>query len=165
VIDGVPTKGSLNTINQNDIETIQILKDASSASIYGSRAANGVVIITTKRGKTGVPKFTFDAYYGVQKLGQNDGPAEHTPSTDNIFGKARKMRMLLILTTGNPEHAQFGTRSRLRSFPTILSRTALRKSDPRVNPANYSLRPVHRSCNLAKQNSPSQKPIKKVLTG
>ena len=47
VIDGVPTKGNLNTLNLNDIESLQVLKDASAASIYGSRAGNGVVIITT----------------------------------------------------------------------------------------------------------------------
>lgn len=51
VIDGVPTTENLNSINPSDIESIQVLKDASSASIYGSRAANGVVIITTKKGK------------------------------------------------------------------------------------------------------------------
>ena len=51
IIDGVPTTASLNSLNMNDIETMQVLKDAASASIYGSRAANGVVIITTKSGK------------------------------------------------------------------------------------------------------------------
>jgi TonB-dependent starch-binding outer membrane protein SusC len=66
VIDGTPTKGNLNTLNLNDIETMQVLKDASAASIYGSRAGNGVVIITTKRGKAGKPKFTYDTYVGVQ---------------------------------------------------------------------------------------------------
>lgn len=66
VVDGVPTKGNLNTLNLGDIETMQVLKDASAASIYGSRAGNGVVIITTKRGKAGKPKLTYDAYYGVQ---------------------------------------------------------------------------------------------------
>lgn len=50
IIDGVPTKGGMHELNPNDIETIQILKDAASASIYGSRAANGVIIITTKKG-------------------------------------------------------------------------------------------------------------------
>ena len=53
VIDGVPTTTSLNSLNMNDIESMQVLKDAASASIYGSRAANGVIIITTKRGKKG----------------------------------------------------------------------------------------------------------------
>ncbi len=51
VIDGVPTKAGMHELNPNDIETIQVLKDASSASIYGSRASNGVIIITTKKGK------------------------------------------------------------------------------------------------------------------
>ncbi len=51
VIDGVPTTATLNSLNANDIESMQVLKDAASASIYGSRAANGVIIITTKRGK------------------------------------------------------------------------------------------------------------------
>lgn len=67
VIDGTPTKGNLNTLNLNDIETMQVLKDASAASIYGSRAGNGVVIITTKKGKGGKPKFTYDTYYGMQR--------------------------------------------------------------------------------------------------
>lgn len=53
VIDGVPTTTALNSLNMNDIESMQVLKDAASASIYGSRAANGVIIITTKRGKKG----------------------------------------------------------------------------------------------------------------
>lgn len=51
IVDGVPTTGALNSLNSNDIESIQVLKDAASASIYGSRAANGVIIITTKKGK------------------------------------------------------------------------------------------------------------------
>lgn len=53
VIDGVATNENLNSLNASDIESIQVLKDASSASIYGSRAANGVIIITTKKGKSG----------------------------------------------------------------------------------------------------------------
>lgn len=67
IVDGTPTKGNLNTLNLGDIETMQVLKDASAASIYGSRAGNGVVIITTKKGKGGKPKFTYDAYYGDQR--------------------------------------------------------------------------------------------------
>jgi TonB-linked SusC/RagA family outer membrane protein len=63
VIDGVPTKNSLHSLNANDIESIQVLKDAASASIYGSRAGNGVIIITTKRGKSGNVKIDFDMSY------------------------------------------------------------------------------------------------------
>ncbi len=70
IIDGVPTQGTLNQINPNDIETMQVLKDASSASIYGSRASNGVVIITTKKGKTGESNITFDYYTGTQRPGK-----------------------------------------------------------------------------------------------
>lgn len=62
VIDGVPTQGGMHELNSNDIESIQVLRDASSASIYGSRAANGVIVITTKKGKLGLPKLTFDAF-------------------------------------------------------------------------------------------------------
>ena len=53
IVDGMPFSGSLNSINSADIETMQVLKDAASASIYGSRAANGVIVITTKKGKKG----------------------------------------------------------------------------------------------------------------
>ena len=61
IIDGVPTKAGMHELNGNDIESIQVLKDAASASIYGSRAANGVIIITTKKGKEGQLKVNFDA--------------------------------------------------------------------------------------------------------
>ena len=61
IIDGVPTKAGMHELNGNDIESIQILKDAASASIYGSRAANGVIIITTKKGKDGKIKVDLDA--------------------------------------------------------------------------------------------------------
>ena len=61
IIDGVPTKAGMHELNGNDIESIQVLKDASSASIYGSRAANGVIIITTKKGEKGAVRVNFDA--------------------------------------------------------------------------------------------------------
>lgn len=61
IIDGVPTKAGMHELNGNDIESIQVLKDAASASIYGSRAANGVIIITTKKGKDGQLKINFEA--------------------------------------------------------------------------------------------------------
>ena len=66
IIDGVPTKAGMHELNGNDIESIQVLKDAASASIYGSRAANGVIIITTKKGKEGKIKIDFDASVAVQ---------------------------------------------------------------------------------------------------
>ncbi len=68
VIDGVPTKEGINNLNTNDIESISVLKDASSAAIYGARAANGVVLITTKKGKIGVTQINFDLQYGIQNV-------------------------------------------------------------------------------------------------
>lgn len=67
VIDGIPT-GDSRELNPNDIESIQILKDASAAAIYGSRAANGVILITTKKGKEGVFDVDFSARYGIQQI-------------------------------------------------------------------------------------------------
>ncbi|WP_442794833.1 SusC/RagA family TonB-linked outer membrane protein [Pelobium manganitolerans] len=66
VIDGVPTDLNLNAINQNDVESIDILKDASATAIYGSRGANGVVLITTKKGKDGKGTFAFSSNVAVQ---------------------------------------------------------------------------------------------------
>ena len=71
---GVP----INTVSPNDIETMDVLKDASAAAIYGSRAANGVILITTKRGKTGTPTISFDNYVGISTISKRfdllDGP-------------------------------------------------------------------------------------------
>ena len=67
IVDGVPS-GDITTINPNDIESIEVLKDASASAIYGARASNGVVIITTKRGKSGTPVYEFNTYYGLQKV-------------------------------------------------------------------------------------------------
>jgi TonB-linked SusC/RagA family outer membrane protein len=67
VIDGV-AGGDINNLSPSDIESIDILKDAASASIYGSRAANGVVLVTTKQGRIGKMQVTYDGYYGVQQI-------------------------------------------------------------------------------------------------
>ncbi|MDR0431240.1 MAG: TonB-dependent receptor [Tannerellaceae bacterium] len=67
VIDGVP-EGHINNLSSSDIESIDVLKDAATAAIYGARAANGVILITTKQGKAGKPQISYDAYYGVQDI-------------------------------------------------------------------------------------------------
>ena len=68
VVDGILT-GDITYLNNSDIESISVLKDAASSAIYGSQAANGVVLVTTKKGKRGSPgKITFDQYYGVQSV-------------------------------------------------------------------------------------------------
>jgi len=141
VVDGVPVKGNLNFLNQNDVESLQVLKDASAASIYGSRAGNGVVIITTKKGQIGPPKITFDAYYGTQRHGNypkflntqqyanflwqidNDSPDKNGTVTHN-----------------NP---QYGT-GPTPVIPDYLlggSRSGLKEGDPATNPALYNYDP------------------------
>ncbi|MEO6523392.1 MAG: TonB-dependent receptor [Mucilaginibacter sp.] len=101
VIDGFPlataqTNGAgnfasgnpLDNINPNDIESIQVLKDAAAAAIYGSRASNGVVLITTKQGKTGAPKVSYNAYVGynqaARKLDMLDGQGWIDRATEMI---------------------------------------------------------------------------------
>ncbi len=105
VIDGFPS--NINSLNNSEIASIEILKDASATAIYGSRGANGVVLITTKRGEAGDTKVSFESSYGVQTLRQkldlmdateyanfynlqqvNDGrPAYFTQDQINLFGK------------------------------------------------------------------------------
>ncbi len=68
VIDGVPTKEGLSQLNPNDIESVTVLKDAASAAIYGAGGANGVIIVTTKRGKAGESNISFDARMGVSNV-------------------------------------------------------------------------------------------------
>ena len=67
VVDGFPVS-DIQTLNPNDIENMDILKDASATAIYGSRGSNGVIIITTKRGKAGKTNVSYDAYYGIQQV-------------------------------------------------------------------------------------------------
>jgi TonB-linked SusC/RagA family outer membrane protein len=62
VVDGYPISGNLATINPNDIQSLEVLKDAASAAIYGSRGANGVILVTTKKGKSGKASFSYNAY-------------------------------------------------------------------------------------------------------
>ena len=66
VVDGIVS--SMEDLNPNDIESISVLKDASAGAIYGSRAANGVILVTTKRGKNGTPKVSYNGYAGWQEL-------------------------------------------------------------------------------------------------
>jgi len=71
VVDGIPTNTSISNFNPNDIESMEVLKDASAVAIYGSRGANGVVLITTKKGRQGKTVISYNGYYGTKK------PIEH----------------------------------------------------------------------------------------
>ncbi|MCE6991094.1 TonB-dependent receptor [Dyadobacter sp. CY323] len=106
VVDGYPLQDAsqFNLINPRDIESMEILKDAASAAIYGSRAANGVVIVTTRRGKAGKTSFNFSAYTGIQQISKKvdvlnrDEYIEHA----GYIGRLRNLSVPLSFTA-NPD--------------------------------------------------------------
>lgn len=103
IVDGIPIS-SISDLNPNDIGSMQVLKDAASASIYGARAANGVIIITTKKGK-GKLKVTYDSYYGMQ-LVQSGNPWDILNSQETA-----ELNFMALRNT-NPNdpvnHSQYG---------------------------------------------------------
>ena len=72
VVDGFPISGNLATVNPNDIESLEVLKDAASSAIYGSRGANGVILVTTKKGKQGKATFSYNTYLSTSSKYQKD---------------------------------------------------------------------------------------------
>lgn len=109
VIDGIPvmagnqsyftnTGNALASLNPNDVESMTILKDAAASSIYGSRAANGVILITTKSGKSGAAKISFRAAYGVEQLANDRGYRPLTADEYLTF-----QRTAVINAGGNPD--------------------------------------------------------------
>ena len=86
IIDGV-SGGDLNALNPNDIESIDVLKDAASAAIYGARAANGVILVTTKQGKAGKVQISYDGYIGWQYLAKKD---DATNAKEFMYGQELK---------------------------------------------------------------------------
>ncbi|QKJ29026.1 TonB-dependent receptor [Mucilaginibacter mali] len=115
ILDGIPYNGSSSDINPADIATMDILKDASAAAIYGSRGANGVILITTKKGVTGPPSISYDGSYGIQKLGKL--PQLFTPDQFYDFKNARYPGIMTaseqaIHDSGNyPDYFKMGTRT------------------------------------------------------
>lgn len=89
IVDGIQIEGGLNSVSPNDIEDITILKDAASASIYGSRGSNGIVIITTKKGRAGNATVTFNTENGVQFHGFLT-PMANTTDYINIYNEAAR---------------------------------------------------------------------------
>ena len=103
ILDGVPTEGGLNEINPNDVESIQVLKDAASASIYGARAASGVVVITTKRGAgLARPQINVEYYTGIEQP-TNIPKQLNTQQWGDVLWQA--MRNANI----DPSHPQYGS--------------------------------------------------------
>ena len=72
VVDGMPVGDNINFLNSNDIESMEVLKDASAAAIYGTRASNGVILITTKKGKAGRTSINFTTSIGFQTIAKPD---------------------------------------------------------------------------------------------
>ena len=137
VIDGVPVQNetNMNFLNPNDIESLQVLKDAAAASIYGARAANGVVVITTKRG-TGRSKFNFDFFTGMQY--PQKFPELATPS------ELLEIQKGLAQGAGVPFNSTFYLKDPNNSdnwvLPDFLINTnGYAAGDPKVDPSAYVL--------------------------
>jgi len=159
IVDGVPTY-NVNNINPQDIESMQVLKDASSASIYGARAANGVVIVTTKQGKIGVPRITIDSYYGVQQA--PNGMEMVNPT---------ELGQLIWKSLGNagqiPSHPQYGTGTepRLPDYIVAGPSSGVMEGDPNTNPDLYNIdfnRPRHQIVRFNKEGTDWYKELFKV---
>ena len=105
IIDGVPaTSDAFNNLNPNDVESIQVLKDAASASVYGARAANGVLVISTKKGKIGGAKISVDSYTGINYVSSKDFPdLLNTQEYGEYWWLASQGAGL------TPTHAQYGS--------------------------------------------------------
>lgn len=139
VIDGIPVQNesNLNFLNPNDIESIQVLKDAASASIYGSRAANGVIVITTRKGKAGSSKLNLDVFTGIAspaKFPSLANPSELLQINQGLEqGAGRTFASSLYINEGGRW-----------VLPDFLVRGngfagGVKTGDPRADPKNYFL--------------------------
>lgn len=136
IIDGV--QGNLQHINMNDIESVQVLKDAGSAAVYGVRGSNGVVVITTKKGKSGKVAFNYDAYYGVtEPIGGNPYHVLNTPQLAQLEWEADR-NSKQVGANGNPVSAQYGNGLQ-PVIPDYILPSGAFEGDPRVNPALYNI--------------------------
>jgi TonB-linked SusC/RagA family outer membrane protein len=134
IVDGVPVS-SLLGINPDDIESMQILKDASSASIYGARASNGVIVVTTRKGRQGTAKVTYNMYYGIQDPGKGWtnmlNPREYAD-----------LQWLALKNSGQTQQSvQYGTGATpvLPDYILAGSASGVKEGDPAANPALYDL--------------------------
>src|SRR5690606_20824962 len=121
VVDGFPG-GDLGTLNMNDVESIEVLKDASSTAIYGSRGASGVILVTTKRGKEGKTSLDVNAYFGVSKAMLFNDWLTGREWYDYL---ARYQNREFVWAGGDPSLPMFGDAKRPQSY--------------QVNPLTYEL--------------------------
>jgi iron complex outermembrane receptor protein len=132
VVDGIPVvsdgtaagRNPLNFINTNDIETFTVLKDASAAAIYGSRAANGVILITTKRGKSGTPTLSYDGFVSVGTVAKKYDVfnADQFRSVVSYYAPQNLKYM------GNPEAADVADRAYNTNWQDQIFQTAVGQS-------------------------------------
>lgn len=134
LVDGI--QADLNNISADDVESIQVLKDAGAAAIYGVRGSNGVIIVTTKKGKSGAPVISYDGYYGVQ-LPESGNPLNQLNSPD--FARLSKIAFpsSTLFANGLPDFVYAGPGG---------AGTAM-AGDPRVDPAKYNLDPKNSANN------------------
>ncbi|MET3114979.1 TonB-linked SusC/RagA family outer membrane protein [Pedobacter sp. CG_S7] len=116
VIDGIPISGGLNDINPNDIESIDVLKDASATAIYGSRGANGVIIVTTKRGKSGRTSVSYDNYFGVSTIMKY---ADIMNGAQFAEYKRESRRAAIVTATGKPQYDDTDPLADSKLFETV----------------------------------------------
>ena len=116
VIDGIPISGGLNDINPNDIESIDVLKDASATAIYGSRGANGVIIVTTKRGKPGRTTISYDNYVGVSNIMKY---ADVMNGAEFAEYKRESRRAATVVATGRPQYDDTDPLADSKLFETV----------------------------------------------
>ncbi|HEU4634082.1 MAG TPA: carboxypeptidase-like regulatory domain-containing protein, partial [Flavisolibacter sp.] len=134
IIDGTP--GSLNNLNVNDIESIQVLKDAGAASIYGVRGSNGVVVVTTKKGRSGKVRVNYDGYYGTQipiKNGKNPFNIANTTETANAVFQTYYNSGLAF------DHKQYGNSQSGPKIPDYLIPSGVMQGAPNTDPSTYKL--------------------------
>lgn len=130
IVDGIPV-GGIGGINPNDIETMQVLKDAAAASIYGARASNGVIIVTTKKGRAGGAKVAYNMYYGQAYPGKGWDLLNSQEMAD--------LTWLAYRNSGQPvPTTQYGTGSTPR-LPDYILPAGKMEGDPAVNPNLYNL--------------------------
>jgi TonB-dependent starch-binding outer membrane protein SusC len=136
VIDGVPTQDPTQ-LNPQDIESMQVLKDATAASIYGTRAANGVVIVTTKRGRAGRNQISYDGYAGFQKI-----TAKMIP---DLLNNSQYIDYLNKTTSTGNKHVVFGQFGSYAVPANIVVSNDFKggvpANDPKANADLYSLVP------------------------
>lgn len=146
VVDGVQ-QGDMRDVNPNDIESISVLKDAGATAIYGVGGGNGVVVITTKKGKQGKTRFTYDAFYGTQRpLGGNP---YGVLSSDNFAKLLYQIQPANPLLNGGPKFFDYG-------YQGPSAKGVANAGNPAVDPAKYVIDP---------NNSAIDYQIQKFVTG